>query len=273
MTKVSSKQLLPVYDKPMIYYPISTLMLAGIREILIISTPEDTPRFEALLGSGADFGVAFSYAVQPRPEGLAQAFLVGEEFLAGSAVTLILGDNIFYGAGLTPLLQRATARERGATIFGYYVNDPQRFGVVEFDDDGRVISIAEKPPHPRSNWAITGLYCYDSQVVEIAKSITPSPRGELEITSVNQAYLDQGLLEVEQLGRGFAWLDTGTPESLLQASQFIGTVQQMQNLRVAALEEIAFRQGYIDADALERCAVKLRHSDYGKYLLSVAKGR
>lgn len=267
LTRAVSKQLLPVYDKPMIYYPLSVLMLAGIREILIISTPQDTPRFEQLLGDGSDFGLALSYAVQPAPEGLAQAFLIGERFIGDDRVAMILGDNIFYGHGFTQMLQNVAKRETGATIFGYYVHDPQRFGVVAFDEQQRVVSIEEKPKVPKSNYAVTGLYFYDNRVVEIAKSIRPSARGELEITDINQTYLNMGTLHIELLGRGFAWLDTGTHETLLQASQFIETIEKRQALKVACLEEIAYRMGYISADKLLTLAYPLSKSDYGKYLI------
>ena len=257
LTRAASKQLMPIYDKPMIYYPLSTLMLAGIKEILIISTPQDLPRFEELLGDGSEFGISLSYAVQPSPDGLAQAFIIGEDFIGDDSVALVLGDNIFHGNGLSAMLQRAEAKEKGATVFGYQVKDPERFGVVEFDDNMNAISIEEKPEHPKSNFAVTGLYFYDNDVVEIAKNIKPSPRGELEITDVNKAYL----------GRGFAWLDTGTHESLLQAAQYIETVQRLQNVQVANLEEIAYRMGYITKKQVLELAQPLKKNEYGQYLL------
>ncbi|MBT2657264.1 glucose-1-phosphate thymidylyltransferase RfbA [Bacillus sp. ISL-18] len=270
LTKVVSKQLLPVYDKPMIYYPLSVLMLAGIKDILIISTPEDTARFEQILGDGSDLGMNFSYKIQPHPGGLAQAFLIGEEFIGDDNVALVLGDNIFYGHGLTDLLRSAASRETGASVFGYYVNDPERFGVVEFDSEGKAVSIEEKPLEPKSNYAVTGLYFYDNRVVEIAKNIKPSPRGELEITDINKAYLDMGELNVELLGRGYAWLDTGTHASLLEASQFIETVEKRQSLKIACLEEIAYKMGYITKDKLLELAGPLMKNQYGQYLLKVA---
>jgi glucose-1-phosphate thymidylyltransferase len=273
VTQVLSKQLLPVYDKPMVYYPLSTLMMAGIRDILLISTPEDTPRFEQLLGDGSKWGIALRYAVQPRPEGLAQAFIVGREFIGKDPVALVLGDNIFYGNELAELLQRATARGKGATVFAYPVKDPQRYGVVEFDAQGRAISIEEKPRHPKSRYAVVGLYFYDNRVVDIAHKLKPSARGELEITDVNRAYLESGELEVMPMSRGFAWLDTGTHESLLEASAFIETIERRQGLKVACPEEIAFRMGYIDAAQLEALAKPLEKSGYGQYLKSVLSER
>ncbi|MCE2320161.1 glucose-1-phosphate thymidylyltransferase RfbA [Streptococcus thermophilus] len=267
LTRAASKQLMPIYDKPMIYYPLSTLMLAGIKEILIISTPQDLPRFKDMLGDGCEFGISLSYAEQPSPDGLAQAFIIGEDFIGDDNVALILGDNIYHGNGLTKMLQRAASKEKGATVFGYQVKDPERFGVVEFDADMNAISIEEKPEEPKSNFAVTGLYFYDNDVVEIAKNIKPSPRGELEITDVNKAYLDRGDLSVELMGRGFAWLDTGTHESLLEAAQYIETVQRLQNVQVANLEEIAYRMGYITKEQVYELAQPLKKNEYGQYLL------
>lgn len=267
ITRGISKQLLPVYDKPMVYYPLSTLMLAGIRELLLISTPDDLPLFERLLGDGSALGLSIQYAAQPRPEGIAQAFLIGREFIGNQPVALALGDNIFHGQGLSATLHRAAQIQSGATVFGYWVQDPERYGVVEFDADGRVTGIEEKPEKPRSHYAVVGLYFYDGQVVEIAEALEPSPRGELEITDVNLAYLQRGRLAVELLGRGTAWLDTGTHESLLQASGYIHTVQERQGLMVACPEEIAFRSGWIDGEQLEKLGQELIKSSYGKYLL------
>lgn len=273
VTQAISKQLLPVYDKPMVYYPLSTLMLAGIREILVISTPEDTPRFEALLGSGSQWGLDLRYAVQPSPGGLAQAFLIGKNFLAGAPSALVLGDNVFYGHDLHRLLKHAGENETGATIFVYHVLDPERYGVVEFNAEGRVVSLEEKPAQPKSNYAVTGLYFYDEQAVELVRHLQPSNRGELEITDLNRLYLEQGHLHVEVMGRGFAWLDTGTHASLLDAGQFIATLEQRQGLKVACPEEIAFRQGWIDAAQLEQLAAPLIKSGYGQYLLRILKQR
>jgi glucose-1-phosphate thymidylyltransferase len=269
VTRGVSKQLLPVYDKPMIYYPLSTLMLAGIRDVLVISTPHDLPRFRELLGNGAQWGMNLQYAEQPSPDGLAQAFLIGREFVGSDRVCLVLGDNLFYGHGLSELLQAAAARETGATVFGYYVRDPERYGVVEFDGAGRAVSIEEKPAEPRSNYAVTGLYFYDNRVLDVAAGLQPSPRGELEITDVNRQYLAWSELNVELMGRGFAWLDTGTHESLLQAGTFIHTIEERQGLKVACPEEIAFRQGWIGAETLARLAQELGKSSYGQYLVGL----
>ncbi|MFO7484125.1 glucose-1-phosphate thymidylyltransferase RfbA [Oceanibaculum nanhaiense] len=269
LTQTVSKQLLPVYDKPMIYYPLSALMLAGIRDILIITTPQDQKLFQAQLGDGAQWGLNLSYVVQPSPDGLAQAFILGEDFIGGDACALVLGDNIFYGDGLTDRLRRAAARDSGATVFAYLVSDPERYGVVEFDAGNKALTIEEKPKQPRSRWAVTGLYFYDKDVVEIAKSIKPSARGELEITDVNRVYLERGDLNVEQMGRGFAWLDTGTHDSLIQAGEFVRTVEARQSLKIACPEEIAYRLGFIDAAQLERLAEPLAKSGYGEYLRRV----
>lgn len=271
LTLTISKQLLPVYDKPMIYYPLSTLMLAGIRDILVISTPHDLPRFEELLGDGSRWGVNFSYAEQPRPEGLAQAFIIGREFVGADNVSLVLGDNIFYGQGFGELLERAVSREEGATVFGYYVRDPERYGVVEFDGDGTVLSIEEKPKSPRSHYAVTGLYFYDNQILDIAASLAPSGRGELEITDANLAYLERDQLRVEVMGRGMAWLDAGTHESLMQSASFIETLELRQGLKIGCPEEIAYRHGYIDAEQLERLALTMSRNNYGQYLLELLR--
>ena len=266
-----SKQLLPVYDKPMIYYPLSVLMLAGISEILIISTPEDLPGYQKLLGTGEQFGIRLSYAIQPSPDGLAQAFIIGEEFIGNDSVCLVLGDNIFHGPNFSVKLTEAVKRNKGATVFGYLVHDPERFGVVDFDETGRAISIEEKPEKPKSNYAVTGLYFYDNDVVSIAKDVKPSERGELEITSVNNAYLERGDLHVEKLGRGFAWLDTGTHDSLLEASSYVQTIEHRQGLKVASLEEIAWRNGWIDDDQLKAEGDKFKKTQYGQYLLNLLK--
>ena len=273
VTQAISKQLLPVYDKPMIYYPLTTLMLAGIREILIISTPQDTPRFQELLGDGAKWGLHLQYAVQPSPDGLAQAFIIGKEFLNGAPSALILGDNIYYGHALEAQLQNADNNQRGATVFAYHVTDPERYGVIEFDQHRRAISIAEKPSEPKSNYAVTGLYFYDEQVTDIAATIKPSARGELEITDVNNVYLQRDQLQVELMGRGMAWLDTGTHESLLEAGQFIATIEKRQGLKVACPEEIAYRRGYISASDLERLAQPMKKNEYGQYLLALLNNK
>ena len=273
LTKVTSKQLLPIYDKPMIYYPLSVLMNAGIRDILIISTPVDTPRFEALLGDGKQFGINLSYAVQPSPDGLAQAFIIGADFIGDDSVAMVLGDNIFFGQGFSPKLRHVAARTQGATVFGYQVMDPERFGVVEFDDNFRAISLEEKPKQSKSNWAVTGLYFYDSKVVEYAKQVKPSERGELEITSINQMYLEDGALTVELLGRGFAWLDTGTHDSLIEASMFVQTVEKRQGFKIACLEEIGWRNGWLDDDGVKRAAKRLEKTGYGQYLLELLRAR
>jgi len=272
LTRVVSKQLMPIYDKPMIYYPLSTLMLAGLKDILVITTPEDNENFRRLLGDGSQWGIRISYAVQPYPGGLAQAFLVGEEFIAGEACALVLGDNIFYGSDLAVSAQRAAKLEDGATVFAYYVRDPNRYGVVEFDKEGNAISLEEKPEKPKSNYAVTGLYFYDKDIVDVAKSIRPSARGELEITDVNRVYLDRGKLHVQKMRRGYAWLDTGTHESLLQASSFVQTIQARQGLKIACIEEIAYRMGYIDAEQVLRLAEPLLKNDYGQYLEQMVKG-
>lgn len=271
VTKGVSKQLLPVYDKPMIYYPLSVLMLAGIREILIITTPEDQAAFQRLLGNGDDYGINLSYAIQPTPDGLAQAFIIGEDFIGKDSVCLVLGDNIFYGQGFRPMLVETARKTKGATVFGYQVKDPERFGVVEYDQTGKVISIEEKPSDPKSNYAVTGLYFYDNDVINIAKSIKPSARGELEITSVNQAYLERGDLQVKELGRGFAWLDTGTHESLLAAAHFVETIETRQGYKIACLEEIAFNQGWLSTTRVEEIGQSLAKTGYGEYLLNLVK--
>lgn len=272
MTLVTSKQLMPVYDKPMIYYPLSTLMLAGIRDILIISTPHDLPNFQKLLGDGSAWGISLSYAEQPSPDGLAQAYIIGADFVGSEPSCLILGDNIFYGHGITDLFTSAAARTEGATVFAYHVQDPERYGVVEFDNSMRAISIEEKPQAPRSNWAVTGLYFYDKEVVNIAANLKPSPRGELEITDVNRIYLERGNLSVEKMGRGYAWLDTGTPDSLLEAGDFVATLQKRQGIKINCPEEVAYRQGFITQEDLEVLGKKMGKSEYGKYLFSVSAG-
>ena len=271
ITKATSKQLVPIYDKPMIYYPMSVLMLAGIKDILIISTEEFIGQFEELFDNGHELGLNIQYKVQPAPNGLAEAFILGEEFIGDDSVALVLGDNIYYGAGLSSILQEAAAKETGATVFGYQVHDPERFGVVEFDDNNKAISIVEKPKQPKSNYAVTGLYFYDNDVVQIAKSVEPSPRGELEISDVNAKYLERGDLDVQVMGRGFAWLDTGTHDSLLEASSYVATIQKQQNLKVASLEEIAYRMNYISIDQLEQLAQPLKKNDYGQYLLRIVE--
>ena len=271
ITKGISKQLIPIYDKPMIYYPLSTLMLAGITDILVISTPEYTPLFEKLLGDGSDIGVSLTYKVQEKPNGLAEAFILGADFIGNDSVCLILGDNIYYGSGLSKLVQEAAQKTDRATVFGYHVNDPERFGVVEFDDDMKALSIEEKPENPKSNYAVTGLYFYDNTVVEKAKNLKPSDRGELEITDINKLYLDEGKLDVKLMGRGYAWLDTGTHDSMMEAASFIATIQKRQNLKVACLEEIAYRMGYISKKKLVELAQPMKKNDYGQYLLRLAK--
>ena len=271
ITKGVSKQLLPIYDKPMVYYPLSVLMLAGISEVLIISTPDDIDGFKRLLGDGSQFGIELTYAVQPSPDGLAQAFIIGESFIGNSSVCLVLGDNIFYGQGFTPMLKQAISRQKGATVFGYQVKDPERFGVVEFDEQKRAISLEEKPMHPKSHFAVTGLYFYDNDVVQIAKEVKPSERGELEITTVNQMYLERGDLSVELLGRGFAWLDTGTHESLLEAAQFVETIEKRQGYKVACLEEIAFNNGWLSKQQVLEIGQSMSKNDYGQYLISLVE--
>lgn len=271
ITEATSKQLVPIYDKPMIYYPVSVFMLSGIKEFLLISTPEFQPQFQKLFGDGHQFGIDIQYKIQERPNGLAEAFILGEEFIGDDSVALVLGDNIFYGTGLSQMLQNSVAKKDGATVFGYQVKDPERFGVVEFDENQHAVSIVEKPDHPKSNYAVTGLYFYDNDVVDIAKNIKPSPRGELEISDINAEYLRRGKLDVQVMGRGFAWLDTGTHDSLLEAAGFVSTIQKQQNLKVACLEEIAYRMGYIDIEQLEELAQPLKNNDYGQYLLRLVK--
>ncbi|WP_313638943.1 glucose-1-phosphate thymidylyltransferase RfbA [Paenibacillus sp.] len=273
LTMVTSKQLLPIYDKPMIYYPLSTLMLAGIKDILIISTIEDTPRFQHLFGDGSQFGISLQYIVQPNPDGLAQAFILGEKFIGNDSVAMILGDNIYYGNGMTKLLKQAAEKEHGATVFGYHVPDPERFGVLEFDNNGKVLSVEEKPEHPKSNYAVTGLYFYDNQVVSLAKDVKLSSRGELEITSINEAYLKMGRLDVALLGRGFTWLDTGTHQSLVDATNFVRTIEDHQGIKISAPEEIAYINGWITKEHLFECGQKLSKTGYGQYLIKVATGK
>lgn len=272
LTMVTSKQLLPIYDKPMIYYPLSTLMLAGIKDILIISTLEDTSRFNSLLGDGSQFGINLEYKIQPSPDGLAQAFIIGEEFIGNNSVAMVLGDNVYYGSGLRNILRRAAEKKSGATVFGYHVIDPERFGVVEFDESGKVLSVEEKPKHPKSNYAVTGLYFYDNRVVDIAKSVEPSTRGELEITSINEAYLQSGELDVELLGRGYTWLDTGTHDSLVSATNFVKTVEDHQGIKISAPEEIAYVNGWINKEKLIESGELFSKTGYGQYLLKVANG-
>ena len=273
LTMVTSKQLLPIYDKPMIYYPLSTLMLAGIKDILIISTPTDLPNFERLLGDGSNYGINLSYAVQPSPDGLAQAFIIGEEFIAGDSCAMVLGDNIFYGSGLKKHLREAAQKENGATVFGYYVDDPERFGIVEFDENGKAISIEEKPKNPKSNYCVTGLYFYDNRVVELAKKVKPSARGELEITDLNRMYLEEGTLNVVTLGRGYAWLDTGTMDALAEATEFVKVIENRQGVKISAIEEIAYKNGWITREKLLEYAEKYGKSPYGEHLKKVAEGK